>query len=411
MDEPFRILSLDGGGTWALMEVRALARLFGPDTPGHEVLRPFRLVVANSGGSIVAAGLAANMRLSELLGYFEDEAWRRRVFVQRPLLSPPLWEVLFRFIPKARDIVPRYLAPAKLLGLQGAFPSEFVSLRMDAWRRDARRAGLPDFVFTAFDYDRRRARFFRTRTDSPAASHSAMPNVTFLEAVHASTNAPVMFFDAPADVGGRRYWDGAMAAYNNPVMVGVVEALSHIGTPPRREDLRVLSLGTGIIGSFGVPPETGGPVADERLRLDTTSPPDPLGDARKLAECIIDDPPDAASFMAHVTLGHRLPAAGERVGDGPVVRMNPWLSAVWRGGRWDYPEGIPPELFHRLRTLDLDAIAQDDVRAIETLCTAWLEGRVPNQPLRANDRMACEVGHPSFPEALAQLRTWLPVRS
>jgi patatin-like phospholipase/acyl hydrolase len=53
----YRILSLDGGGAWAIIEARALIGLYGIDTAGHDVLRRFHLVAENSGGSLVLAGL------------------------------------------------------------------------------------------------------------------------------------------------------------------------------------------------------------------------------------------------------------------------------------------------------------------------------------------------------------------
>ncbi len=45
----FKILSLDGGGTWALLEVMALENLY-PGKTGLQILRHFDLAVANSGG-------------------------------------------------------------------------------------------------------------------------------------------------------------------------------------------------------------------------------------------------------------------------------------------------------------------------------------------------------------------------
>ena len=44
----FRILSLDGGGTWALIQVKALMALYPAGTRGHTVLADFDLVGANS---------------------------------------------------------------------------------------------------------------------------------------------------------------------------------------------------------------------------------------------------------------------------------------------------------------------------------------------------------------------------
>jgi hypothetical protein len=38
----YQILSLDGGGAWALIEVRALIDLYGANTAGHNLLRRWR---------------------------------------------------------------------------------------------------------------------------------------------------------------------------------------------------------------------------------------------------------------------------------------------------------------------------------------------------------------------------------
>ena len=83
--KPYRILALDGGGTWALMQVKCLRKLFAetfnnPDATGHEVLSYFNLVAANSGGSLVAAALAENLRLSEIEKIFDEEKIRSKVF-------------------------------------------------------------------------------------------------------------------------------------------------------------------------------------------------------------------------------------------------------------------------------------------------------------------------------------------
>jgi hypothetical protein len=41
----YRILSLDGGGAWALIEVRALIDLYDENTTRHQVLADFDLAV------------------------------------------------------------------------------------------------------------------------------------------------------------------------------------------------------------------------------------------------------------------------------------------------------------------------------------------------------------------------------
>ena len=74
-----RILSLDGGGTWALIQVEALRRIFGEHATGWDVLRSLDLVVANSGASIVAGCLVADLLLVHL-GRLFSEAKHRKAF-------------------------------------------------------------------------------------------------------------------------------------------------------------------------------------------------------------------------------------------------------------------------------------------------------------------------------------------
>jgi hypothetical protein len=79
--DSFRILSLDGGGSWALIQLKALVQLFPGAARGHDILRRFDLAIANSGGSIVLAALAANMEVANILNLFLQESARRRMFV------------------------------------------------------------------------------------------------------------------------------------------------------------------------------------------------------------------------------------------------------------------------------------------------------------------------------------------
>ncbi len=81
--DKYRILSLDGGGTWALIEVMALIDLYGGSTTGHQVLSDFDMVAANSGGSIVLGGLVDDMKLDDLLSFFLSQQKRDSVFVAK----------------------------------------------------------------------------------------------------------------------------------------------------------------------------------------------------------------------------------------------------------------------------------------------------------------------------------------
>jgi uncharacterized protein len=62
---PYKILSLDGGGSWALVQASVLLDIYG-DIRGHELLRQFDLAIANSGGSLVLACLCNDMKLTEV---------------------------------------------------------------------------------------------------------------------------------------------------------------------------------------------------------------------------------------------------------------------------------------------------------------------------------------------------------
>ena len=121
--------------------------------------------------------------------------------------------------------------------------------------------------------------------------------VTLAGAVHASTNAPVNYFDAPAALPGAadRFWDGGITGCNNPAVAAIVEALV---LDQAAQDIRVLSLGTA---SVSLPlAAVGGPGSPlEAPRPDSTL----AGDLKKLATAILDDPPDIASFIAHAVTG------------------------------------------------------------------------------------------------------------
>jgi patatin-like phospholipase/acyl hydrolase len=396
-----RILSLDGGGTWALVQARTLVDLFPDAATGHDVLRRFDLVVANSGGSVVTGGLAANLPLDQIIRLFESQSARQEVF---QALFP---EWLRHALP-----LPRYSTQGAREGLAKHLGEEG-DRRLVDWERERGNgvgAPLAHLLFVGFDYDLLRAVFFRTDTKSCAASQplSLPAGATLLDAVHASANAPVVYFDAPTQVSdpgrrARRYWDGGVAGYNNPCLAGMVEALAN---GSRREDIRVLSIGTGTIRR-PLRPENAAP---HDSRYAGGDEPSLVGDLRKLAGAIVDDPPDAASFITHVALGGRLPdSPADTVRDGPLVRMNPVLrpeldsNGEWQ---WNVPKEFTQEQWERLLALDMDAVADDDVALIRAMCEAWHRGSVPNQPIRAGAGMRAEVGHDAYREAKEAIHRW-----
>jgi hypothetical protein len=396
---PLRILSLDGGGTWALIEVMALQQVYGdPQLKGHDLLRKFDLVTANSGGSMVAAALAANLSLQEILDLFLIEDRRREIFVDLPWYA---WLNVLRLAIGG----PRYANSAKLEGLKRIL-SAIAATPLSALPESIGpnyRGERVHFLIPAFDYDRKRATFYRSNTASPTSNFPHDPCASSLvEAAHASSTAPVRFFDAPSPVSERNLWDGAISGYNNPVLAGVVEALA-AGAPAA--SVSAFSLGTA---SVYLPRD--GRAVDDILLLPTQRT-SITGDIAVLGQSIIDDPPDAASFQAHVALDQRLPArAGDWIADSSVVRLNP-LIQPWRANEsqpWDFPKGFDRNEFERLLALEVDALRQVDIKLIQKLAQSWIDGDVPNQPIRTNARLECEIGHAKFKQAAAEMRRRAP---
>lgn len=389
----YRILALDGGGSWALIELKALIAIYGPNQTGHAVLQDFDLVAANSGGSIVLGGLVENLTLAQILGMFQDQTMRQSIFSPTHSVGDKVLEGLLHLGPK-------YSAENKLPALENAFPA---TGSVPLGQVVAGLAHPPHLLITAFDYDANRAVFFRSAPASgPAWGTGESADVTLAEAIHASTNAPVNYFDQPAtfpDQPGRYFWDGAIAGCNNPVLAAVTEAIV-LGN--NATDFAVLSIGTASVVLPDAPP---GQPPSPLFR----PAPDPgfVNDLHKLAASILDDPPDIATFIAHVMTrggaGVNQPAVSR------VVRMNPLISPVNHNGVWSPPGSMTLAQFKYLANLDMDAIQQAQVNAISSYADLWVQGVAPiNQPIRMNtSTLAPELGPVTFAAALA---AWNAIR-
>jgi hypothetical protein len=386
-----RILSLDGGGSWALIQVKALIALYGENTPGQTVLQDFDLVAANSGGSIVLGGLVEDLPLGEILALFEDQARRESVFSPTHKLGDKILHDLL-------NLGPKYSAENKLPALENVFPTKG-QLPLDQAVAGLRRAGSNEdlhLLIIAFDYDCNRAAFFRSAPASGLAWGAGdVADVTLAEAIHASTNAPVNYFDEPATFPDHpgRYWDGAITGCNNPVVASVAEAIALQLDPM---NLAVLSIGTA---SVALPwPQPGQPASPY---LQPIVQPGLKTDLRKLATAILDDPPDIATYLAHLMTGSGL-GLQKPPADSRIVRLNPLISPVMKDGIWSAPGAMSAAQFTYLAELDMDAVQQAQVDAISSYADLWLQGVAPNQPIRMHaDTLAAELGQTTFPDALA----------
>lgn len=392
----YKCLTLDGGGSWALIEVRTLIKLYGPEACGHDVLRTFDLVAANSGGSLVLAGLVENLPLKDIAQYFLDEQKRRSIF-------SPTTSIGDEILQHTLGIGPKYSARAKLPAIERLLPKTGNSPLANLADGVTGPGGKPvHLLIVGFDYDRNRAVFFRSaKADGLGLGYGQPATVTLAGAVHASTNAPVAFFDAPAVMpnGPGRFWDGGVTGCNNPAVVAVVEAMV-LGKDAT--SIRLLSLGTGAVSRPIATP--GAAPTPFEVQPDTSSL---LNDLKKLAGAITDDPPDAATFIAHVVTGGPTGMTAPAVSR--VVRMSPLISPLRvAGGGWRAPDDWSPAQFDYLCGIGMDALTANDIAYIDDYCQAWLDDRAPNQPIRPNgsefDPETPEIGYAWFTKAHA---AWL----
>ncbi len=408
-----KILSLDGGGSWAILQAQALGELYGYDTPGKTILANYFLAAANSGGAIILAGLALNFTPRELINKLNEQSVRETIFVKN------FWAALN---------VEKYKATDKLQGLRTIMAQAPDGAKSS---RPLDQIGLPcKLLMPSFNYDRQRAEFFRSDPNSPAASMKSSPQPTLAEAVHASSNAPIRYFDAPAQFESVayqncRYWDGAMAGLNNPVMAAVTEALAY-GIAPA--DLRVLSLGTGTV-FLPMPdpmPDPDSPGQNSLcIQIQRSGLKHDAMDV--LPTIILDDPPDEASFVAHLIVSGSNALSrdpGKPVINGNLVRLNPCIQPVGVPGHWTVPSlmayacdpnmsppnTVPmnypgdPQVFVALLNLGIDAVDQAEVDVITTLGRSWIAGAMPNQAIRATPALQPLIGHGTFAAGAAQAK-------
>ena len=274
---PYRILSLDGGGVWSLIQVRTLISLYGADTQGHAVLKAFDLIAANAGGSLVLAGLVENMKLADLLALFMDERKRHALF-------PPTKQTggaVLRLLPKS--------------GRQGM---------QQAANGIIGQGGRPvHLLVIGFDDDRNRVRFFRSQPAGATEWNDGMSTDMPLAAVvHISMRASIDRFPVPAEspLSLGRFWNGSITGCDNPLLAAVVEAITLNVSPG---NIRALSLGTAMVSRAPATPGAGG----------------------------LDDAPDAATSIAHAVTGGADGLAGPVVSR--VVRFNPLINPATQAGR------------------------------------------------------------------------------
>ncbi len=432
----YKILSLDGGGSWAMIQARVLKDIYG-DINGHALLKQFDMAISNSGGSLVLACLCNDMKLSETISVFEDEKLRKQVFSKLSFLEELNPHDSMALLRKLFGIGPKYNTERKLKGLikvlgdkdhlfkEGKIKQPIIQTTMNELPGII---GKPDLqiVIAGFDYLHERVSFFRSNmlsnTDRFTPKYFAMP---LGHAIHASSNAPVNYFDAAAvtkpfirkpkpDFKDKTYsmtswyWDGAVAGFNNPVLAGLIEAMTN-GIIPK--DCCILSLGTGT-GSKAILSDkiTSSDPADQLVcgvnknnkLVDISSSFAFFKDIKKMATSILADPPDSATFIAYSIIDPSLS------NNANLIRINPCYSPVINKttNLYEVPQVYmndkdPINKLLNLIELDMDAVENPEVKLIIDLCNKFVTDNqicLANQLIRG-DGSADYLGHLTYVEA------------
>lgn len=396
-----------------MIQSRVLMDIYG-DIRGHELLRKFDMVIANSGGSLVMAALCQDMKLSEVTNVFMDKSLRKKVF---SVLS--FWEKLkLKNIASLTNILgPKYSTERKLKGLtevlkqkdhlfqSGKLSRPIIETPMHEIPAIIQKESL-QLLIVGFDYFKERASFFRSNTTSKTDQYSQYYQVTLAHAIHASSNAPVNYFDEPAYVNSKLldgndsrntlYWDGAVSGFNNPVLAGVIEATTNVDL--NKLNCCILSLGTATGGRANIADYASS--SDSHLTdiynknkknklAYTKTSSNFFQDIKKMSTSILGDPPDSASFIAYCILDPLLTNKAN------LIRINPCIKPELNTEKvYDIPGVYKAEQngfdkFLKLIDMDMDAVEDEEAALISQLCDKFIVNSeeslcLPNQLIRGH---------------------------
>ena len=215
-EREFRILSIDGGGIRGIFPAAVLAGLEERYLDGTSIAGCFDLVAGTSTGGVIAIGLGAGLRAAELRDLYIERGGE--IFPPTNPVSRKVRKGLgvfrYRYNREALDrILCDYLGHRTL----GESKSRLCIPACDGRYSEVyvfKTPHHPDFFLDG--------------------------NEQMVKVATATSAAPTYF--QPLEDGGYTFLDGGLWA-NNPIMVGLVEALTSFSVP--RERIRILSLGCG----------------------------------------------------------------------------------------------------------------------------------------------------------------------
>lgn len=443
-----------------MTQLQVLADRFGADTSGHEILSHFDMIAANSGGSLTLGGLVCNLSPAQMIKNASDEEKRRQMFSPiRPthhFLPNGIIQFIVRIVNffKGRNEIPFAFGPRYRTTKKGKFlmdehgiyeghHSDFsprLSLRTLAMKRQNLFSGkpLPFLLIASYDAMNHRAKFFHS--PRPGDSDNSNGNVLLGRAIHGSTNAPVNYFDQPANFGNERgsdypmhrIWDGGLSGYNNPSHAAVIEAFK-LGK--KRSEIRVISLGTREsmlkrksvatkwLGMFAaqrgrftfrrfrdiktISKKYGGPIIGimKYLSLQRDFFIDTL---KTMSTTILKEPADGASYLA-------LQFMADRADSLPVdrfIRMSPLLSPDDATDSTQSSFNLEGEV-ELASQLDFDLVDPHWFLYTTRVFNWWRKGLIPNQPIThsfgkisEDQPLKFKLGDKTYSEAMKRWREW-----
>lgn len=391
----YKILSLDGGGSWAIIQLLTLKHKYG-NVNGHEVLRDFDMIIANSGGSIALAALAENWTINKALTLFEKKDVREQVFNKNSFKD--------RFFPidyirLFKGFGPKYSSPKKGKAFKNLFP-ELDKRQMDELPKFIGKESLKLIVCT-YDALNNRAKFFKSYGD-----RSTYDSVKLTQAIHGSSNAPIQYFDFPARFKAKNseifyeLWDGALGGFNNPVTAGVIEAMKE-GVDLAK--VKVISIGTGnkLMSN------------DDKKRFFQVKQITQKERRKKFrfwrlkyqveyftktilnqATTILYEPPDWANYVAYMFLLKN----GNNDIEQRLIRMSPMIHLNRKTSNEN------KILIEKLYQLDMDLTEDKDIELLKECFKKWSTDEIFNQPIdfrvERNNDLTYLIGDKHFSSAI-----------
>lgn len=398
----YKILSLDGGGSWSLLQLLTLKDRY-PDKTGHAILKEFDMVIANSGGSIILAALVEDWPLDKAIALFKEQKIREKIFSKNSF-----WE---RFFPVdyIKSIGPKYSSKRK----GKAFQKLFVESAKRQMNELPDFIGKPDLKLIVCTYDalNNRAKFFRSYGSGPYYD-----SVKLTQAIHGSSNAPIQYFDFPARFKAKNsgvffeLWDGALGGFNNPIAAGVIEAIKS-GIP--KDSITLVSLGTSNKSMSNDDKKKFYDIKqitiEQRFKKYKFWLWKPQLQFFKMAivnqaKTILYEPPDWSNYVALMFL------FGEEYKNGldpaqlkRFIRLSPMIHT----DKNTLPE--VEELLNTLYRMDMNLTKDEEIQKLEECYANWKEGKIPNQPIEysitRDNELLPSFGHVKYNDGISDWKS------